>query len=152
MSNVGSRKIFQGRPVLPGSIEGEVLVTNLGFNAYACFYNCLHDDAQEAECADTGNRDLYGKCLNGKIICLSNTTGSTSAGAVWQRIASLGLAPKAMLFSQPIDSLAAAGLIIADLWAERRIVTIDRLGDEFLKTVTSGDRMSIMEEGTVIIK
>lgn len=152
MSNLDTRKIFQGRPVLPGSLEGEVLVTSVGFNAYACFYNSLHADAQRAECADSGNRDLSGKCLNGKIICLSNTTGSTSAGAVWQRIAKLGLAPKAMLFSQTIDSLAAAGLIIADLWAEERIVTIDRLGDEFLKTVTSGDCISILEDGTVIIK
>ena len=144
-------RTFKGRAILHGKLEGEALVTHAGFNAYASFYNSLHEDVVSAECADSGNKELYGERLDGKVICLPNTTGSTSAGAVWQRIVSLGVAPLAMLFSQPIDSLAAGGLIIADNWAGKRIVTIDQLGETFLTSIQDGDWVVIQEDGTVSI-
>ena len=140
---------FQGRVILPGFLEGEALVSRSGFNTYASFYNSLSDNAVHAICADSGNEDLVGKRLDGKIICLPNSTGSTSAGAVWLRLAKLGFTPKAMLFARSIDALAAGGLIIADLWAKVRIVTIDQLGDEFLQIAKSGDTLSIKENGLV---
>lgn len=144
-------RTFQGRAILPGKVEGRALVTRTGFNAYACFYNSLLDGVIYAECADSGNQALFGKRLDSAIICLPNTIGSTSAGAVWQRVARLGVAPLAMLFSKPIDSLAAGGLIIADLWAEKRIVTIDRLSSMFLNTVKEGDLVTVQDDGVVII-
>jgi len=145
-----SRK-FQGRAILPGEVEGRALVTRTGFNAYACFYNSLQDGVVYANCADSGNQDLFGKRLDGAIICLPDTIGSTSAGAVWQRVARLRVAPLAMLFSLPIDSMAAGGLIVADIWAEKRIITIDQIGKEFLNTVVEGDQVSVQLDGTVII-
>lgn len=145
-----SRK-FQGRAVLPGEVVGRALVTRTGFNAYACFYNSLQDGVTYANCADSGNQALFGKRLDGAIICLPNTIGSTSAGAVWQRVARLSIAPLAMLFSLPIDSMAAGGLIVADIWAEKRIITIDQLGIEFLNTVVEGDQVSVQLDGCVII-
>ena len=144
-------RTFKGRAILPGNLAGRALVTRTGFNAYACFSNSLQDGVTYAECADSGNQDLFGKRLDGAIICLPNTIGSTSAGAVWQRVARLGVAPLAMLFSKPIDSLAAGGLIVADLWAGKRIVTIDQLGDEFLRTITEGDWITLQEDGLVTI-
>jgi hypothetical protein len=42
-------------------------------------------------------------------------------------------------------------LIVADLWAGKRIVTIDQLGDEFLRTVSAGDWINLEEDGSVII-
>jgi predicted aconitase with swiveling domain len=143
---------FKGRAILPGNLEGVALVTHVGFNAYASFYTSIHAQVQTAQCADTGNRELYEKNLTDKIICLPKTTGSTSAGAVWQRVAQMGIAPKAMLFSQSIDSLAAGGLIVADVWAGTRIVTVDQLGDEFLDSVKEGDRVVIREDGTVTMQ
>jgi predicted aconitase with swiveling domain len=144
-------KSFKGRAILPGQIEGEALVTQAGFNTYASFYTCMHTQAQAAECSDSGNPDLYQKIMSDKILCLPKTIGSTSGGAVWQRVAEMGIAPKAMLFSQQIDSLAAGGLIVADVWLNKRIYTIDRLGDAFLETVKEGDRIRIEEDGWVII-
>jgi predicted aconitase with swiveling domain len=147
-----TNRTFHGRAILPAKMAGEALVTHLGFNAYASFYNSIHGQVEAAVCADSGNRELYGKDLSGKIICLPNTVGSTSAGAVWQRIARLGVAPKAMLFSQQIDPLAAGGLIVADLWAGQRICTVDRLGGAFLKSVKDGDRIVIDRDGAVTIE
>jgi predicted aconitase with swiveling domain len=145
-------KIFRGRAILPKDVEGEALVTRRGFNAYASFYNNLREASDSAICADSVNQDLFGKNLTDKVICLPKTIGSTSAGAVWQRVAQFHVAPKAMLFSQPIDSLAAAGLIVADIWANKRICTVDSLGKDFLNSVKEGQWLKITEDGSVTVQ
>ena len=71
---------------------------------------------------------------------------------MWQRLIEIGNAPQAMLFSKAIDSLAAGGLVVADLWAGRRIVVVDRLGDAFLEAVVHGDAITIGEDGGVVIR
>ena len=140
---------FKGRAVLPGAVEGSALVTRGGFNTYASFFTSIHEPTGAAICADSGNPDLYGRDLADGIICLPGTTGSTSGGAVWQRLVKMGNAPRAMLFSRPIDPLAAGGLIIADIWGEKRIVAVDQLGEDFLETVQFGDRIVIQEDGEI---
>ena len=62
---------------------------------------------------------------------------------------SLGVGLEALLFSKPIDTLAAAGVLMADIWKDQKIVTVDMLGDEFLETVQTGDPIKISEDGTV---
>jgi len=142
---------FRGRAVLPGTAKGRVLVTHRGFNTYASFFTSIHTSIGKTVCADSNNPELYGKDLVDSIICLPKTTGSTSSGAVWQRLVGFGAAPKAMLFSQQIDPLAAGGLIVADIWADKRIITVDQLGDAFLDIVKSGDWVEIYENGIVEI-
>ena len=60
--------------------------------------------------------------------------------------------PKAMLFANHIDSLAACGILMGDNWLGKRIVTVDMLGQEFLDTVKTGQTVCISEDGTVEIK
>jgi len=145
-------KTFKGRVVLPGNISGEALVTRKGFNSLASFYKSMVSGSKYAICSDQDNLDLYGKNLTDMIICLPKTIGSTSAGATWDTVASMGIAPKAMLFAEPIDSLAAAGLVLADIWVGKRIVTIDRLGDAFLNYVDNGFRVEILSDGCVQVQ
>jgi predicted aconitase with swiveling domain len=145
-------RTFKGRAILAGSIQGEALVTHTGFNTYASFYTSIHAPVEAARCADSGNQELYGKNMTDKVLCLPKTIGSTSAGAVWQRVALLGVAPKAVLFSQKIDPLAAGGLVVADVWAGERIVTVDQLGEEFLACVQDGDRIVIRKDGEVEVE
>ena len=58
-----------------------------------------------------------------------------------------------MLFSKPIDSLAAAGAILADVWLENvSMPVIDSLGDEFLNYVKDGMEITVDENGTVTVK
>mgnify|MGYP001553575124 FL=1 len=64
-------------------------------------------------------------------------------------VGSLGVGPKAMLFSQHVDSVSIAGLLMDDIWNGRRVITVDLLGDEFLEATKSGDPISIKEDGTV---
>ncbi|KPL07708.1 hypothetical protein AMJ86_03290 [bacterium SM23_57] len=144
-------KILKGRPLIPGKLKGEALVSTEGFNAYASFYNCLSGAEKIAVCADSGNRELFGKQLDGKILCIPKTIGSTSAGAVWHRTANLGLPPIAVLFSQSIDSLAAGGLIVTYIWSVRRIVTIDQLGAAMFEHIRNGTWLEIFDDGSVII-
>ncbi len=103
-------------------------------------------------CSDQNNKDLYKKNLTGKILCLPQTIGSTTGGLALQTAAQMGITPKALLFSKHIDSLAASGIILADIWLKKRIVTIDQLTDEFLQAVQEGQWIEIQEGGTVIVK
>ena len=145
------RKQFRGRVILSGNIKGEALVTHSGMNILASFYQCMLKDGDEAICSDQDNPELYRQSLTGKIICLPRSIGSTSATAVLDKVSSMGIAPKAFLFSEPIDSLTAAGVVIADVWTGKRIVTLDRLGAEFLDWVKSGQQVEIKKDGDVII-
>ena len=145
-------KIFKGRTILPANLKGEALVTHTGFNTLACFYKSILTEAETAVCGDQDNLELFGKELTDKIICLPKSIGSTSAGATWDCVVKMGIAPGAMLFSQRIDSLSAAGLILAEVWVGKRICTIDQLGDEFLDYVKTGQLIGIREDGTVTIK
>ena len=56
-----------------------------------------------------------------------------------------------MLFSEHIDSLAASGIVLARVWEKSPVICIDQLGEEFLNTVKTGDRLKVTEDGTVTI-
>jgi predicted aconitase with swiveling domain len=145
-------KTFKGRAVIPGNFKGEAVVTKQGFNTLAtCQKSLLKKSSKSIIGADQNNPDLYGKDITGKILCLPQTIGSTTGGMILQTIADAGLNPSALLFSKEIDSLAAAGVILADVWQGKTVITIDNLGDNFLDAVKSGDTIEITEDGTVNI-
>jgi predicted aconitase with swiveling domain len=59
--------------------------------------------------------------------------------------------PSAFLFSEHIDSLAASGIVLARIWEGSDVIAIDQLGDEFINTVKTGDKIQINNDGTVIV-
>lgn len=141
---------FKGRPVLSGALEGTALVSTYPFNTTASYLeNMFAGRTDAAPCTDAANKDLFQKDLSGAIICTTQTVGSTMGGGCLMGMGEVGVGPKAMLFSMHIDTVSSAGLIIDDVWNDRRVITIDLLGDEFLKTVKTGDRIKIHEDGTV---
>jgi predicted aconitase with swiveling domain len=146
------KRTFKGRVVLAGNIEGECTVSHEGLNILATFQKSALKKAKEVICADQNNRDLYNKNLTGKIICLPKTIGSTTGGMVLQTIMDMGIGPAAMLFSEHIDSLAAAGIILSDVWNGKKIITVDQLGEEFLSCVKDGQSIEIKEDGTIIFE
>lgn len=147
-----AKKSFHGRPILPGSVQGSATVSHIGFNTLSTYKaNVIGGEKDKAICTDGDNKDLYGKDLNGAIICLPQTIGSTTGGFVLMGVASMDLAPKAMLFSNHVDSLAIGGLLMADIWMEHRIITVDQLGPDFLDAVKTGDPIKVSEDGTVEI-
>ncbi|WP_330655541.1 aconitase X swivel domain-containing protein [Clostridium tyrobutyricum] len=142
-------RIFKGRVVLGGNISGESIVTHQGFNILASYLEGLSTGS--AICSDQNNKDLYKKDLKGKIICLPKTIGSTTGGMILQNVTKQGIGPSAMLFSEHIDSLAAAGIILCDVWNNTRIIAIDQLGDEFLKYAKDGQKIHVKDDGNIII-
>ena len=145
-----AKKAFKGRVVLPGKVTGKATVSRQPFNTTGSYYdNCFAGKTDGAPCTDVNNKELFGKELSGAILCLSTTVGSTTGGMCLMGMKAIGVGPEALLFSKPIDSLAAAGVLMADIWKDQRMVTIDMLGDEFLKTVQTGDPIAIHEDGMV---
>ena len=145
-----AKKTFKGRPILSGDLEGPAMVSHIGLNTLSTYKAVMFGGVTDkAICSDGDNKDPYGKDITNAILCLPQTIGSTTGGFVLMGVAKLGLAPKAMLFANHVDSLAIGGLLMADIWMEQRIVAIDLLGDEFLEAVNTGDPVKIHEDGTV---
>ncbi|AQQ67749.1 hypothetical protein Mag101_08940 [Microbulbifer agarilyticus] len=145
-----AKKKFQGRALLPGKLEGKALVSTVPFNTSNSYIkNMFGGETETAPCTDAANKDLYQKDLKGAIICTTQTVGSTLGGCVLMGMSDIGVGPQAMLFAWPIDSVSSAGLFMNDIWYDRRIITVDKLGDEFLESVKSGDPIAIYEDGTV---
>ena len=145
-----AKKTFKGRPLLAGKLTGKALVSQQPFNTTASYFDNMYAGVTDlAPCTDSDNKELFRKDLSNCIMCTPQTIGSTFGGAALMGVAEMGVGPKAMLFSNHIDSIIAAGLFMQDIWNEKRIITIDLLGDEFLDVVNTGDPILIHEDGTV---
>ena len=143
-------KTFKGRVVSKGNVTAPALVSHEGLNTLASFQKALQFGDKKATCGDQNNKDLYGKQMAGKALCLPRTIGSTTGGLVLYCATSMHRQPACMLFSEPIDSLAAAGAILADVWLKDvSMPVIDSLGDEFLDYVKDDMKITIHEDGTV---
>jgi len=143
-------KTFKGRVVAPGQVTAKAVVSHGGLNTLASFQKVLQFGDKKATCGDQNNPDLYGKQMAGKALCLPQTIGSTTGGLVLYCACSMKRQPACMLFSLPIDSLAGAGVILADVWLEGvNMPVIDSLGDEFLEYVKDGMTITIKEDGVV---
>lgn len=144
-------KEFKGRVIAPGNWEGEAVVTRQGFNTLATFQKSAMANKSEVIAADQNNADLFGKNITGKALCLPITIGSTTGGLVIQTVCAMGINPKCFLFSEHIDSLAASGIVLARVWENSDVIAVDKLGEKFLNTVQTGDRIKVTEDGTVTI-
>lgn len=144
-------KEFKGRVIAPGYYKGEAIVSHNGVNTLATFQKSALKNAKQVIASDQNNPDLFGKNITGLALCLPMTIGSTTGGLVIQTVCSMGIAPACFLFSEHIDSLAASGIVLAKVWENSNVICIDKLGEEFLKTVKSGDTLEVLEDGTVKI-
>lgn len=143
---------FKGRPVIPGNAKAQALVSHGGFNTLASYQKCLMFGDKKGVCSDQNNPDIYGKPMAGVALCLPQTIGSTTGGMILYTAAALGRQPACLLFAKPIDSLAAAGAILADVWTEASMPTVDGLGDAFLEYVQSGMTITVEPDGTVTVE
>ncbi len=152
-------KQFKGRPVVAGKCTAEALVSHSGFNTLASFQSALQygeipilgSKYKNTECGDQNNKDLFGKPMLNKALCLPQTIGSTTGGMVLYCAKALGKSPSCLLFSEHIDSLAAAGAVLSAVWTDSPMPVVDCLGQEFLDAVKDGDKITVAEDGTVTI-
>ena len=145
-------KEFVGRVIAPGTVTAPALVSHGGLNTLASFQKALLFGDKKATCSDQNNPDLFNKPMHGQALCLPQTIGSTTGGLVLYAACAMDRQPACMLFSKPIDSLAAAGAILASVWLEGiSMPVIDSLGDEFLDYVKDGMSITLKEDGTVCV-
>ncbi len=143
-------KEFKGRVVTPGTVSAEALVSHGGLNTLASFQKALQFGDMKATCGVQNNPDLYGKEMAGKALCLPQTIGSTTGGLVLYCACAMKRQPACLLFSKPIDSLACAGAVLAEVWLDDvTMPVVDSLGDEFLDYVKDGMQITVCEDGTV---
>ena len=146
-------KEFKGRVIAPGTVTAEAVVTHAGFNTLASLQGALQFGDKKATCGDQNNPELHGKELAGKALCLPQTIGSTTGGLVLYCACAMERQPACMLFSKPIDSLAAAGSILASVWLpEVSMPVVDSLGDEFLDYVKDDMTITVKEGGVVVVE
>lgn len=144
------KKTFQGRVITPGTAKAQALVSHGGFNTLASYQTPMLTGDKKVKCSDQNNPDLYQKSMLGKALCLPETIGSTTGGMALYTVCATGKQPACMLFSKHIDSLAAAGAILAAYWADDvHMPVIDLLGDEFLDYVQDGMEIEVKENGVV---
>ena len=117
-----AKKTFQGRPIVPGKLDGKATVSKQPFNTTSSYLeNVWAGNTKTAPCTDQDNKDLYKKDMTGIILCTSQCIGSSMGGGCFMAVAGLKLAPKALLFSRHIDSVTASGVLMADIWQEKPI-------------------------------
>ena len=143
---------FKGRVVVPGECSAEALVSRGGFNTLASYQMALMFGDKAVKCGDQNNPDLYKQSMLGKALCLPQTIGSTTGGMVLFTVCSYNKQPACMLFSKPIDSLAASGAILADVWTDAKMPVVDNLGEDFLAAVKTGDRITVKPDGVVVVE
>ena len=145
-------KTFKGRVVVPGTCTAEALVSHGGFNTLASYQMGMMFGDKKMKCGDQNNEELYKKPMIGKALCLPMTIGSTTGGMVLFTVCSSGKQPACMLFSKEIDSLAASGAILGDVWTDAKMPVVDMLGDEFLDYVKTGMTVTVKDDGAVEVE
>lgn len=143
---------FKGRVVTPGTVSAEAVVSHEGFNTLASLQSALQFGDKKVKVGDQNNKDLYGKPIFNKALCLPQTIGSTTGGLVLYCACAMNRNPACMLFSNKIDSLACAGAVLTSVWLDNvTMPVIDDLGDEFLNYVKDGMNITVKEDGTVVV-
>ncbi len=145
-------KTFKGRPIFPGNTEESAEVSHVGFSPSASYIEIVFKASTSGVIKDHDNKDLYERDVKGKILCLPQSIGSSAGACMMMAAAKVDATPKAMLFANHVDSLSACGLLMADIWLEKRIIAVDMLGQEFLNAVKTGDKIKVHEDGTVEIE
>ncbi len=50
-----------------------------------------------------------------------------------------------------MDTLATSGIVLADVWLGKPVVSADRSGRGLLQYVRDGQRIEVHEDGTVVV-
>ena len=146
-------KEFKGRVITPGTVTAEAVVSHEGFNTLASLQSALQFGDKKVKVGDQNNKDLYGKPIFNKALCLPQTIGSTTGGLVLYAACAMNRNPACMLFSNKIDSLACAGAVLSSVWLDNvTMPVVDCVGEEFLNYVKDGMKITIKDDGVVVVE
>jgi len=126
---------LKGRSISRGVAEGEAMVTSepLGFSHGL--------DPATGQISESGHEWL-GKCVKGKVLVFPYGKGSTTGGLYILEAAKRGNAPIAVI-NLETDPVIAAGFIIADILYNKEIPVIDRLEQNPIELIKTGDWVKV---------
>ncbi|WP_293862708.1 DUF126 domain-containing protein [uncultured Alsobacter sp.] len=125
--------------LLPGSGAGEVLALTRPIS----FWGGV--DPRTANIIDARHPE-NGVCISGKVLALPGTIGSSSASAVLLELVHAGIAPAAILMTEP-DAILLLGLVVAREmgWATPPAVKVPLAVQKEL----AGKRVSVGADGAI---
>lgn len=131
---------LQGRAIISGRTEGEVLVSTEPLSFWGGY------DYQTGVIIDQ-RHPLAGQPAAGRVLAVPFTRGSSTTTAVLLEAVKAGTAPAAILTTAP-DSFFALASIVADEMYARPIPLVVLAAEDFSRLQT-GQRLKIGEKGEV---
>ncbi len=133
---------LKGRSITSGVAEGEAMVTNeaLGFSHGL--------DPTTGQIGDSGH-EWFGKSVKGKVLVFPYGKGSTTGGLYILEAAKRGNAPAAVI-NVETDPVIAAGFILVKILYDEKIPVIDRLEQNPIKLIKTGDRVKVDADNGVV--
>ena len=129
--------VLQCKTVIGGKARGAALVTRqpINFTAAMCKVpNMLPN--KRAEIRDA-HHELFKQNIAGRILVFPSCIGSTHTGLVLLDLVSMNRGPAALVV-QRNDSLLISGVVLSDVWFERRIPVVEYADDDIYDLILDG--------------
>lgn len=128
-------RTLRGKGIVEGKAEGEVIVSRTPFG----FFGGVNP--KTGVVIDKWH-ELCGKSIKGKILVYPEGRGSTVGAAIILELARTGCAPAAVV-NVNIETITAAGGILAKRFYDVNIPMVDSLTEEELFSLRDGDRLQV---------
>ena len=134
--------IMKCKTVIGGVARGAAMVTRqpINFTAAMCKVpNML--PSKRAEIRDS-HHELFKQNIAGKVLVFPSCIGSTHTGLVLLDLVSMGRGPAALVV-QHNDSLLISGVVLSDVWFDRRIPIVEYQDDDLYELVRDGVEVEV---------
>ena len=134
--------VLKCKTVIGGVATGQALVTQqpINFTAAMCKVpNML--PSKRAEIRDS-HHELFGKNIANRVLVFPSCIGSTHTGLVLLDLVSMGRGPAALVV-QRNDSLLISGVVLSDVWFDRKIPVVEYEKDDLYDLIAEGAEVTV---------
>ena len=134
--------VLKCRTIIGGKAQGSALVTQqpINFTAAMCKVpNVL--PSKRAEIRDS-HHELFKQNIADRVLVFPSCIGSTHTGLVLLDLVSMGRGPAALVV-QRNDSLLIAGVVLSDVWFDRRIPVVEYENDDLYEHIPDGAQIEV---------
>lgn len=137
------------RSVLPGVIRGQAVVSHGVLNLKNSFQKGLFKKNNNLVVEDKKS-DIYLKSISSKVLCVENFEDTNVDVLFTLSILENNCSPICILASKQLPNSILAGLVLAKNFYKSEIVVVDKLGDELLSKIESGDIVSVCDDSVIV--
>ena len=135
--------VIQGRPIVPGTAEGEALVSNEPLSLWGGY------DQTTGEIIDR-RHPLSGMFAAGRVLAIPYSRGSSTATAVLLEALRAGTAPAAIVTTGKDAFFALAAIVSEELYGQA--IPVLAVDPEAFNLLETGQRLSIDSEGVIAVE